>query len=131
MKPLLTVAAVLETAIGIGLLAVPSVVTQVLFATTLDAPASLTVARVAETALLALGVACWLARYDAQSCAARGLVIAMALYNLGALINLGAVGSQLQRAGIGLWPTVILHAVMTVWCVMHLLGNQSRTERAP
>lgn len=123
--------ALFEAGIGIGLLAVPSVIAQVLLGATLDAPASLTVARVAGTALLALGVACWLARYDAQSCAARGLVSAMALYNLGVAVILGAAGLGSQPVGVGLWPAVILHAVMTVWCVMHLLGKQSRTERAP
>jgi len=33
------------------------------------------------TAVIALGVACWIARRDAQSRAAKGLVGAMALYN--------------------------------------------------
>jgi len=121
-KPtLLIVTAVLEAGIGLGLLAVPSVVAEVLLGATLDTPA----------ALLALGVTCWLAQYDTQSYAARGVVSAMVLYNLGAVVILGAAGIQSQRAGIGLWPAVILHAVMTVWCVRHLLRKQSRTERAP
>jgi len=131
-KPtLLIVTAVLEAGIGLGLLAVPSVVAEVLLGATLDTPASLTVARVAGAALLALGVTCWLAQYDTQSYAARGVVSAMVLYNLGAVVILGAAGIQSQRAGIGLWLAVILHAVMTVWCVRHLLRKQSRTERAP
>jgi hypothetical protein len=131
MKPLLIVTAVLEAGIGLGLLAVPSVVAQVLLGAPLEAPAALTVARVAGAALLALGVACWLAASDAQSCAARGVVSAVVLYNLGAAIILGAAGIQLERAGIALWPAVILHAVMTVWCVSGLLGKQSETSRAP
>ena len=123
--------AILEAGIGIGLLAVPSVVTGVLLGAPLEAPASLTVARVAGTALLALGVACWLARNDTQSSAARGVVSAMLLYNLGAVVILAAAGVQSQPAGIALWPTVILHGVMTVWCGAQLLGKQSGTERAP
>jgi quinol-cytochrome oxidoreductase complex cytochrome b subunit len=118
----------MEAGIGIGLLAVPSVVAELLLGATHDAPASLTVARVAGAALLALGVACWLARYDTQSCATRGVVSAMVLYNLGAAVILGAAGIQSQPAGIALWPTVILHAVMTVWCVLWLFGKQSKTE---
>ena len=129
MKPLLLVTAVLEAGIGIGLLATPSVVAQVLLGAPLDAPAANTVARVAGTALLALGVACWLAASDTRSCAARGVVSAMVIYNLGAAIILGAAGIQSERVGIGLWPAVILHAVMTVWCVTILLVNQSGTER--
>jgi hypothetical protein len=81
---------------------------------------------VAGTALFALGVACWLAQYDAQSCAARGLVSAMVLYNLGAVVILGAAGIRSQPVGVALWPAVVLHAVMTVWCVMCLLGKPTR-----
>ena len=131
MKPLLLTTAVFEAGIGLGLLAAPSVVARLLLGTTLDAPAALTVARVAGVALLALGVACWLATFDAQSCAARGVVSAMTLYNLGAAVVLGAAGIQSQRVGIGLWPAVALHAVMTAWCVMQLLANQSGTKQAP
>jgi len=115
--------------IGVGLLIVPSLVTQVLLGTTLDTPASLSVARVAGAALLTIAIACWLARYDAQSCAARGIGSAMVFYNLGAAVILAAAGIQSKLTGIGLWPAVILHAVMTVWCVSQLLGKQS-SERA-
>jgi hypothetical protein len=121
MKRLLTVTAVLEAGIGIGLLAVPSVVAQVLLGATLDTPAALTVARVVGAALLALGLACWLARYDGQSCAARGLVSGMVLYNLGAVVILGLAGLRSQPVGVGLWPAVVLHVTMTAWCITCLL----------
>jgi hypothetical protein len=129
MKPLLIVSAVFEAGVGIGLLAVPSVVAQVLLGAPLDAPAALTVARVAGTALLALGVACWLAASDTQSCAARGVVSAMVIYNLGAALVLGVAALGSQLGGIGLWPAVILHVAMTVWCITSLLRKQSRTGR--
>ena len=131
MKPLLIVSALLEAGVGIGLLVVPSTVAQVLLGAPLEAPTALTVARVAGAALFALGIACWLAASDAQSRAARGVVSAMVLYNLGAAIILGAAGIQSERAGIGLWPAVILHAAMTIWCVSCLLGKQSGTSRLP
>lgn len=130
MKPLLLVTALLEAGIGIGLLALPSAVAQVLIGTPLAAGASLTVARVAGAALLALGVACWLAAFDPQSSATRGVVSAMLLYNLGATIILGAAGTQSERTGIGLWPAVILHLTMSVWCVSLLLGNRNKGSRA-
>jgi hypothetical protein len=126
---LLAVTALLEAGIGLGLLAVPSAVTQILLGASLDGPASLTVARVAGAALLTIAVACWLARSDAQSCAAWGLVSALVLYNGGAAVILAAAGLQGQT-GIGLWPAVILHAVMTVWCVERLLGKQGGPEQA-
>jgi hypothetical protein len=121
MKSLHFVTAGFEVGIGLGLLAAPSVVAQLLLGATLDAPAALTVARVAGAALFALGVACWLAAFDLQSCAARGVVSAMVLYNVGAVVVLGASGIQSQQVGIGLWPAVILHTAMTIWCVTTLL----------
>jgi hypothetical protein len=130
MKRLLTVTALLEVGIGIGLLVVPSQVAQLLLGAALDVPASVTVARVAGAALLTIAVACWLARSDALSCAARGLVSAMVLYNLGAAFILGAAGIQGERAGIGLWPAVILHVAMTGWCASVLLSKRSETQRA-
>ena len=92
----------------------------------LEAAAALTVARVAGAALVALGVACWFASSDAHSRAARGVVSAMVIYNLGAALVLGGSGIQSERAGIGLWPAVILHVAMTVWCVTNLLGQRQQ-----
>jgi len=83
----------------------------------LEAPAALTVARVGGAGLLALGVACWLARGDTQSRAARGLVAAMLLYDVAAVAVLASAGIGLGLHGVALWPAVVLHAVMTVWCV--------------
>jgi hypothetical protein len=128
MKPLLIVSAALEAGVGIGLLAVPSVVAQVLLGAKLDAPASMTVARVAGAGLLALGVACWLAASDTQSCAARGVASAMVIYNLGAALVLGAAGIGSQPAGVGLWPAVLLHTAMTVWCISSLLRQPDKHE---
>ena len=74
MKSLLTITAIVEAATGLGLVVLPSVVVQLLLGSPLHAPAAVMLGRVAGAALLALGVACWLARADAQSRAARGLV---------------------------------------------------------
>jgi len=119
MNRLLKLTAIIEAATGLGLIAVPAIVVRLL----LDAEitgASIPLGRVAGVALLALGVACWLARDDTQSRAARGLVSAMVLYNLGAVIILASAGIGLGFIGIALWPAVILHAAMAVWCVTSL-----------
>lgn len=121
MKRLLIVTTMIEVGAGLALLVVPSAAVALLLGSPLDTPAALTLGRVAGAALLALGVACWLAQYDAQSCAARGLVSAMLLYNLGTVVILGAAGIQSQPAGVALWPAVVLHAAITVWCVSCLL----------
>ena len=121
MKRLLIVTAIIELGVGLALLCFPSATVSFLLGSGLDTPAAVALGRVAGTALFALGVACWLAQYDAQSCAARGLVSAMVLYNLGATIILGVAGIQLRPIGIALWPAVVLHAAMTIWCITRLL----------
>ena len=126
MKALLITTAIGEIATGIALLAVPALVASILLAAALDAPAGLALARVAGMALLALGVVCWMARDDAQSRAARGVVAAMLLYNAGAVAVLVYAGMGLGLSGIGLWPVVLLHAALAGWCLVCL-----RAKRAP
>ena len=121
MKRLLIVTAIIELGVGLALLCFPSATVTFLLGSGLDTPAAVALGRVAGAALFALGVACWLAQYDARSCAARGLVSAMVLYNLGATIILGVAGIQLRPIGIALSPAVVLHAAMTIWCITRLL----------
>ena len=116
MNRLLTLTALIEAATGLGLIAVPAIVVRLLLDAEMSG-ATIPLGRVAGVALLALGVACWLARDDTQTRAARGLVSAMVLYNLGAVIILGSAGLGSQPVGIALWPAVILHAAMGGWCV--------------
>ena len=85
MKKLLIVTAVIEVGAGVALLCFPSAAVALLLGSSLDTSAAMALGRLAGAALLALGVACWLAHYDAQSRAARGLVSAMVLYNLARL----------------------------------------------
>jgi hypothetical protein len=117
MKTLLTVTAAIEAGAGLGLVALPSAVVSVLLGSPLETPNALAVGRVAGVALLALGAACWLSRNDAGSRAARGVVGAMAVYNLGAVIVLATAGIRSQPVGLALWPAVVLHAAMAVWCI--------------
>jgi len=116
-KALLIVTAAAEAATGLALLALPLLVGSLLLGGSLDAPAALIVARMTGAALLSLGVACWLARNDAQTRAGRGLITAMLLYNLAAVAVLIYAGTIARLFGIGLWPAAVLHAAMAVWCV--------------
>ena len=119
-RTLLIVTALVETPIGLMLLLSPALVVPFLLGTSLDAPAALVVARMAGAAVLSLGCACWLARNDPQRGAARALVAAMLLYNVGAVVILGDAGIRSLPIGFALWPAVVLHAAMTGWCVLNL-----------
>ena len=116
MKRLLRLTAIIEVPTGLGLMAVPAVVVQLLLGSPLDTSAAAMLGRVAGVALLALGVACWLARDDTQSCSARGLVAAMLLYNFAVAALLAFGGFGLGLHGVALWPAMVIHAVMAVWC---------------
>jgi hypothetical protein len=128
MKRLLIVTAVIEAGAGVALLCFPSATVNLLLGSGLDTSPAVTLGRVAGAALLALGIACWFAQYDAQGCAARGLVSAMVLYNLGAVVILGTAGVRSQPVGVALWPAVVLHAVMAVWCITSLLKKEDRSR---
>jgi hypothetical protein len=114
---LFTATAVVEGATGLALLIVPAEVARILLGASFEAPAGQVVARVAGSALLALALANWRARSDERSAAAAGVVAAMLLYNTVTAAVLAYAGYALRMRGIGLWPAVVLHAVMAVWCL--------------
>ncbi len=120
MKNLLVVTACLETITGVALMVSPATPVSLLLGTALDTPVGLVLARVAGSALLALGIGCWLARDDGRSVAGRGLVAAILLYNLAAITVLLYAGLGLKLSGIGLWSAVVLHLTLAVWCIRGL-----------
>jgi len=128
IKPLLIVSTVIEVGAGLGLLLSPSTIVWLLFASSFDSPVESSVARVAGAALLSLGVACWLARQ--QGATARGMVAAMLLYNAAVGAILAAAGGNSDLVGIALWPAVVIHAAMAVWCVacLRIFATHATTE---
>jgi hypothetical protein len=119
-KSLLIVTALLEAGTGLAFVVSPSMPVSLLLGTSLETPGAVAVGRIAGAALLALGVACWLARHDEQSRAANGLIAAMLLYNAATVAVLGNAFFGSGLSGVGLWPGLVLHAVMGVWCLLCL-----------
>jgi len=116
-KSLLSVTGALEAATGLALLAMPSVVVELLLGSSPGTLSGVTVSRVAGVALFALGVACWLAREDAASRAAKGLVAAMLLYNIGVVAVLVLAWTGSGPVGVSFWPVVLAHAGLAAWCI--------------
>jgi len=117
MKPLLTTTAIVEALTGMGLIAAPSFIVSLLVGSPLDGAEAITLARIAGAALISIAMACWFSRNNA---AASGVVKAILFYNIaGAVVFLyGAIGYKLS--GVGLWPAVLLHAGLALWCFVSL-----------
>jgi hypothetical protein len=128
MKHLITFTTIIEIPTGLALLIVPAVVVKLLLGAEISG-AGIPLGRIAGLALLALGVACWLVRGNTHDLAAKGLVTAMLLYNLGTAAVLGVAGIQLQPVGIALWPAVLLHAVMGIWCIRVVIVLAKKVPR--
>ena len=128
MKSFFTVTAAIELGAGLALLCIPSAAVTLLLGSGLDTPAAVTLGRVTGAALLALGVACFLTRHDGSR-AATGLVGAMTLYNFAAAAILTAAGAASGLVGVALWPAVVLHAVMAIWCTTLLLRKPKQNTK--
>lgn len=103
MKKLLTLAAIGETATGLALLIVPSLVVRLLF----DAEilgVGVVMSRLAGIALIGLGVACW------PGPALPGMLT----YSVLAMLYLTYIGVRGEWVGLLLWPAVMLHALLTL-----------------
>jgi|SRR5208282_3605571 len=119
MKPLLALTAVGEAVTGLALLTYPPIVVRLLFGAEI-AGVGVVMSRVAGAALLAIGVACWLARNDPGRATQPGLLIGVLIYDLAAAALLAHAGLFLDVAGIALWPAVVLHAALATWCVVYI-----------
>jgi hypothetical protein len=120
---LLLVTAVLEAATGLTLLVLPSLLLKLLLGVDQAAPEALFISRVAGAALLAIGVTCYLARNDKHSPAQTGVVTGALTYNVAIAALLVYSGTVLAMSGIALWPVVVLHAALALWCLSCIRGS--------
>jgi hypothetical protein len=112
---LLVLTALLEGAIGLLLLAWPSIPQHLLLGVeTLTAEAAF-FARIAGAALVALAIICWRERSRGTR---DGLLPAVLFYNVAAAGILAYSGWSITRPGLLLWPAVGLHAFLAICCAM-------------
>jgi hypothetical protein len=119
MKTLLALTAVIEAVTGLALLVYPPLVVRLLLDAEVAGVGAL-IGRVAGAALLAIGVVCWPARNDRGR--PSGLLTGVLIYDIAAAALLAHAGLFLDMAGIALWPAVMVHVVLGVWCATCLLA---------
>ncbi|RBP17555.1 hypothetical protein DFR50_10246 [Roseiarcus fermentans] len=114
----LALTAAIEAGAGLALIAAPEAVVRLLLGAGVSG-AAIALGRVAGVALLALGVACWLARGKETG----ALVSAMLIYNCGVAVVIGMAGLGSGTVGVLLWPAVALHVAMGIWSAMIRRGR--------
>jgi hypothetical protein len=120
LKELFIVTAVVEIATGLALLGLPAFVLASLLGIQSATVDALIIGRLTGAALLALGVAGALARDDARSPAQRGLLVGFLTYNVLAAVLFVYAGLGVQVVGPALWPAVVLHTLLALWCLLCL-----------
>ncbi len=107
------------------LLLAPAVVLWLLLGVDSAAREIIVVSRITGAALTAIGVACWVARDDRDNTSQRGLLIGVLIYDVAAAVLLAYAGAILKMAGIALWPAVLIHSGLAVWCAVGLWRDNS------
>ncbi len=125
MNNTLAIAALVEVATGLALIAGPSSVASLLIGAELPG-AAVTVGRMAGVGLLALGIACWPRKKPSRSA-----VNAMVIYGLVAAVGLSAIGFISTSVGPLLWPAVALHSVLTLLLSRPWFSNTNRRTKQP
>jgi hypothetical protein len=118
-KALLVVTAVVEACAGFAFLVIPMWAAELLCGEALSSPASFAVARIAGSALMSLGVASWIC-CDVERVENPGLFAGLSVYNVAVPIVLVQGWLARELNGVLLWPAVVLHAALAVWCLVCL-----------
>ncbi|MEI6265261.1 MAG: hypothetical protein WCP74_09140 [Sphingobacteriia bacterium] len=121
MKSLLTVTALLEGCTGLALAFVPSLVASKLLGTSFTDQSAMIIARLAGAALITIAIACWFSRTNPQSTT---MVKAMLAYNIFSIVLLSYTALGEKIAGPGLWPAVLIHLGLLIWCLVSLKPKQ-------
>jgi hypothetical protein len=114
---LFRVTTIVEGITGLALLAVPSFFVSIVLGTTLSEPGGVLMGRLAGIALLSLSVICWSYRKEIQGISR--ITKALLLYNVAAA-SLLIYASVTGFSGIGLWPAMLLHIGLGIWCAQSL-----------
>lgn len=130
MKKLFTITALIESVTGLILLISPSFLVFILLGASVDSVAGLLVGRIAGTALISLGTACWLARNDEKSISTKGIAVAMLLYNIVVALLLAYAGLNSSQIELSLWFVVLVHLLLAIWLIKIFVDvNHAKTKQ--
>jgi hypothetical protein len=115
-KLFLLITALVEAATGLCLLFLPTLLFAVLLGLYHPTADTVFTGRFAGAALLAIGIASWVARVDTRTPAQLGLLTGILIYDAVASMLLAFAGSILKMNGVLLWPAVAIHALLAIWC---------------
>ena len=118
MRSLLIVTAVIEGLTGLALFVMPEVAVSVIMNSSVESAGGILISRIGGVAIIALAIGCWQARNSQNS----GIITAMLFYNVAVAAVLIFGGSKLGLTDTFIWPTIVLHGVMEVWCVVSVRG---------
>lgn len=117
MKSILTITALIEGVTGLALAIMPSLVVTILLGTSATDVSAILIARLAGAALITIAIACWLSRSNSQSAV---IVKAMLGYNVFSIVLLAYAVLGEGISGPGLWPAILLHVGLLIWCLSSL-----------
>jgi hypothetical protein len=116
-KYLLIATAVVEGGTGLVVLVLPRVPLTLLLGIDDGSAVTVFVARIAGSALVAIAVGCWMARNEKDSRALVAILAGVLFYDLAAAAILAYAGLIVGLVGVALWPAVVVHVVLAVWCI--------------
>jgi hypothetical protein len=113
-----------EAVAGLGLLLTPAVLLTLLLGVEDASSVAIFIARLAGAALLAIGIASWMARADTLNPAQFGLLAGILFYNAAAAMLLAFAGTVLKMQGALLWPVVAIHGILAI-CGLRCLRSDA------
>lgn len=123
---LLSVGGVLESVAGMALLVDPSGAASILLGSSLDM-AGVVVGRLGGGGLVALGIACWLARNTPTAPASLGVSWAFLAYNVVAGVTLAWATVAIGRDALPALAAAVLHGALGAALLAVLLGRGRST----
>jgi hypothetical protein len=119
---LLSLGGVLEIVTGLGLLLDPADGASALFGSSIEG-AGMAIGRIGGGGLLALGIACWLARKTPTSPASVGVAWAYLAYNVISCVTLAWASAALGGSSLPALGGAVLHGVLGAALLGALLGR--------